>query len=591
MDTKIRAKRVAAVVAAASVALAGFGFVHTANAAANDATITVNVKEDGAASATYTAYLIGEYDGITYDASGNIKSLVVKAQNDPINTAIKTDAVNAGAEATAIDADKPANWVAANWLGYPTSPNTDDTISAVSPYAGNLQAFAQKLAGDTNFKTSNTTATGTGFTSGGAIAGDTISFTALTQGLYLIVDSTAETTSGHSLPIIVGTKAWNATKNAFVDFADGGVDKKPALGVAQLKNDATFVGKTIVGDTNGFNIGDTVDYEVTFPVPAIPGSQSTWTSTITDTFPTALTRPAVTDVEIFVGSDTTDVAGLLPGGSITHENADKLKITGLETLYGEYNGSAWVNLTTVPTTTIPVAAGTIIRIKYSAVINDNAVSATAATNGGQLADNTNWVVYEDPTHTGGSNGGTDNAVAYVFGIDLAKVDKADHSVPLAGATFTVAKASAPATPLTFSQESAGVYEYSPTGSATITSNTGTGRFTVKGLEAGEYIFTETNAPSDYFKVSSFSVTIVPTWDLNTQTVSKVDYQLSTTTDVWLTATDTIVTIGDTKEALSNLPYTGGIGIALFVAVGAAVTIIGVRAHRKSAKAEANATAF
>ncbi|MDN6622648.1 MAG: hypothetical protein L0K70_02975, partial [Bifidobacterium crudilactis] len=54
---------------------------------------------------------------------------------------------------------------------------------------------------------------------------------------------------------------------------------------------------------------------------------------------------------------------------------------------------------------------------------------------------------------------------------------------------------------------------------------------------------------------------------------------------------TLIVIGDTTSSLGNLPYTGGIGIAIFLIVGAAVTIIGVRAHRQSAKAETAAAAI
>jgi fimbrial isopeptide formation D2 family protein len=595
MDTKSGVKRLAGLVVAASITVAGFGLVSTAQAATNDATITVNVKSTGATGATYTAYLIGGYESVVFDSAGKIDTLGIAANTGSgVNDNIKDAAIAAGAPTAAIDAAKPAGWVAANWLGYTTTPISDDTISAVSPYAGKLQVFAQKLAATSNF-TSNTTDTATGTVSGTVpvVDGDTITFSGLDQGLYLIVDSTAATTTGHSLPIIVGTKAWNTTTNGFVDFADGGTGVKPALGVAQLKNDATVVGKTIVGGGTGFSIGDQVEYEVTFTVPSIPASQTAWATTITDTFPTALDPPAVSDVEIYAGADTTNIADKLDPGSIALAGK-VLTISHLEKLFAYANPSNsnyWENVATVPTTTIPVAAGTIIRIRYKATINASATPVYATDSVTGLTDNTNTVEFEDPDHTGGSVG-EDDAIAYVFGIDLEKVNKSDETEKLAGATFNVARADAPATKLKFI-ETTGTYRLalaSESSSVTDVISRTNGVFKVTGLEAGEYIFTETAAPTDYYAVSAFKVKIVPTWDLNTQNVSSVAYVLDGSTDTWLTNSDKTVTVGDTKKTLANLPYTGGIGIAIFLIVGAAITIIGVRAHRQSAKAETAAAA-
>lgn len=594
MNTKLRVKRLAGLVAAASVTLAGFGLVSTAQAATNDATITVNVTQAGETGATYTAYLIGEYENKVFTAAGKIDSIGIAANTGPgVNDDIKDAAIAAGAPAASIDAAKPAGWVAANWLGYTTTPISDDTISAVSPYAGKLQVFAQQLAGTANFTTSTTTIV-PGVKSGDPVpAGGTITFSNLDEGLYLIVDSSPSSSAAHSLPIIVGTKAWNpAGSGSFVDFADGGTGVKPELGVAQLKNDATYVGKTIVGNGTGFNIGDEVEYEVTFTVPTIPAGKINWTTTITDTFPAALDLPAVTDVEIYAGADTTDIASKLPAGSIS-KAGQILTITNLENLFAAQTaagGTEWENVATVPTTTIPVPAGTIIRIRYKAVINDQAEAVYAVDTLTNLPANTNSVTYTNPDHTE-AHDSEDDATAYTFGIDLEKVDKADPATKLPNASFTVARASAPSVPLTFTETSAnsGVYRYDPAGSTVIVSRTA-GSFKIYGIASGEYIFTETSAPTDFYAVSPFKVTISATFALNTQTVSSVVYVLDSSTDTWLTNGDKTVTVGDTKKTLANLPYTGGIGIALFLIIGAAVTIIGVRAHRQSAKAETAASA-
>jgi fimbrial isopeptide formation D2 family protein len=593
MDTKSGVKRLAGLVVAASITVAGFGLVSTAQAATTDATITVTAKTAGETGASYTAYLIGGYESKAFDSAGKLASANIAVNGGSGVTAeILTAATSAAGSAAGIDAANPAGWVAANWLGYTTTPISDDTISAVSPYAGKLQVFASALAGSSTFK-SATTDTATGTKSADPVPVDgTITFTGLDEGLYLIVDDSATTAAGHSLPIIVGTKAWNATTSGFVDFADGGTGVKPALGVAQLKNDATYVGKTIVGGGSGNFIGDEVEFEVTFAVPTIPAGKATWSTTITDTFPTSLDLPNAADVKIFAGSDTTDIANKLPGGSIS-KAGQVLTIANLENLFATKTANSsteWENVANVPGTTIPVPEGTVIRIRYKAVINSSAEAVYAVDSVTGLAANTNTVKYDNPEHTAADDS-TDTAVAYTFGIELEKVDKAAHATKLEGAKFTVAKASAPSVPLKFTEtgSSNGVYRYDTGGSTELVSRSN-GLFKIYGIEAGEYIFTETAAPSNYYAVSSFKVTISPTYAPNSQTVSSVVYVLDGSNDTWLTNSNKLVTVGDTKNTLANLPYTGGIGIAIFLIVGAAITIIGVRAHRQSAKAETAAAA-
>jgi hypothetical protein len=213
----------------------------------------------------------------------------------------------------------------------------------------------------------------------------------------------------------------------------------------------------------------------------------------------------------------------------------------------------------------------------------------------RLANNINTAVLTIPDADSADK--EDTAVAYTFEIDLQKVDKDQPATKLEGAEFTVARADAPEVALTFSG-TAGVYKLDAVGTDVITSQATTGKFSVAGLEAGDYIFTETKAPNDHFAVNAFTVTIAPNWADNEHLVETVEYQVdNTNADVWLSDVNTstgismLVLVGDPPATLANLPYTGGIGIAIFLIVGTAVTIIGIRAHRQSAKAENAAAAI
>jgi fimbrial isopeptide formation D2 family protein len=594
MNTRLGVKRLAGLVVAASITLAGFGLVNTAQAATTDATITLSADKDGGSNSTYTAYLIGAYTHKTFDDDGNLATVGLAnpsgtANDSTVKAAILAAAQEAGAPAAA--SANPADWVAANWLGYTTTPVSDDTTSAASPYAGYLQVFASALANSSNFTA--TTGVAKKVESGKQVTSTTpLTFEGLQEGLYLIVE-TGGNSDNRSLPIIVGTQAWNDNDAKLVDFADGGVGVKPALGAAQLKNDATYVGKSIVGLDNGYSIGDLVEYEVTFAVPNLGSGHDSWATTITDTFPDGLNPPNKQDVKIYAGSDETPIQDKLKTESISVAG-NTLTITDLELLFAAKTGSGntkWVNTSVVADTAVPVSAGTIIRIRYAAQINENAVSVFPSNPDENVEDNTNTVVFEDPEHTAASKS-ENEAIAYTFGFELEKVDADAQASKLVGAEFTVARADDPGTPLTFTETGAGngEWQYNPETANTTVISRGSGLFTISGVEAGEYIFTETQAPAGYFAVEPFTVTITPTFALNTQTLDTLVYELGDTSDAWLRG-DTLIVIGDTTSSLGNLPYTGGIGIAIFLIVGAAVTIIGVRAHRQSAKAETAAAAI
>ncbi|MFT8788564.1 MAG: hypothetical protein ABF806_08450, partial [Bifidobacterium psychraerophilum] len=92
------------------------------------------------------AYRIGDYTDTVFDHTGALRSVKLTTPAGIVSALLAAAGVAGG---VGVDAGNPIGWVASHWLGYPTSPLSDDVTSAFSPYAGSLQLFAQALAGDT----------------------------------------------------------------------------------------------------------------------------------------------------------------------------------------------------------------------------------------------------------------------------------------------------------------------------------------------------------------------------------------------------------------------------------------------------------
>ncbi|MFT8988433.1 MAG: hypothetical protein ABF966_09415, partial [Bifidobacterium psychraerophilum] len=138
------------------------------------------------------AYRIGDYTDIVFDHTGALGSVKLTTPAGIVSVLLAAAGVAGG---VGVDAGNPIGWVGSHWLGYPTSPLSDDVTSAFSPYAGSLQLFAQALADDT---------ASLGPVAGSLPAGTFSSLATVTlpvsgPGLYLVVDDSQA--SGGSLPI------------------------------------------------------------------------------------------------------------------------------------------------------------------------------------------------------------------------------------------------------------------------------------------------------------------------------------------------------------------------------------------------------
>jgi fimbrial isopeptide formation D2 family protein len=535
------------------------------------------IELTGQTAGELKAYRIGDYAESVFDHTGALKTVRLGTPSG-LGTVLKSAAESAGR--LNVDAGNPIGWVAAQWLGYPADPLSDDVTSAFSPFAGKLQLFAQALEKDEALL---------GASAGSLPAGTFSSPTTETlvvpcTGLYLIVDD-----SGASLPIIVGTKVFNDALDdgdgRFVDFADAGVRGKPRLGRADLKTTVVDIAKRIVNDAgmDGFDVGAQVEYEIALRVPDLNGFSAvpygSYQFDVADVAEAGLTLPAASEVRVWMdvpspGTEVTATAGLSIAVS-----GDTLSVSGLKVLFANDNGASGV--------TNKVPAGSLIRLRYTAVLNTGASWSAPGGGGikeGEYSVNENTATLTRSMGSGGTESKTASANAYSFRVDLLKVDKDDMSTALGDAKFEVSR---DGQALKFTQVSAGVYRLDAAGGTEVTTHAD-GTLTLLGVEARELSFRETQAPDGYFTVSDFTVEVVPVWNADASEVTVVSYRTGGTNLAYVSQDGRSVTVADPSKSLANLPYTGGIGILLLLIIGGLFLMVAVRPYYLSHRAEATA---
>ncbi|MCI1659916.1 isopeptide-forming domain-containing fimbrial protein [Bifidobacterium psychraerophilum] len=546
----------------------------------------------GTTSGGLRAYKIGDYTDIVFDHTGALGSVKLTTPAAVVPALL---AAAGAAGGVGVDAGNPIGWVASHWLGYPSVPLTDDVTSAFSPYAGSLQLFARQLAqeGDAAL----------GGVRGSLPAGTFSSLSTVVlpvsgPGLYLVVDDSQA--SGGSLPIIVGTRVFNPVLDAgdgrMVDFADAGVKGKPRLGRASLKTSITDVSKRVLNDAgmDGFDLGSQVEYEIALQVPDLAAfssvSYAAYGFDLSDVADPGLTLPAVSGVRVLmdVPSPDTDVTGT--AGLMVSVSGQTVSVDGLKAVFAESDGASGVrNKASVP-------VGSLIRIRYAAVLNTGASLSTPG--GGGLHPNVNTATLTRSRIAGVSPGWDDAgpasesksavAHAYVFELDLVKVDKDDTTKPLGGAGFEVTR---DGQVLRFTKLSDGVYRLAVPGDVGVLSEVFShtdGTLKLLGVEARALSLRESAAPSGYFKVPAFMVEVLPVWNTDASEVTLASYRTHGTSLAYVSQDGRAVMVADPAHSLANLPYTGGVGILILLVLAILFLVFAVRPYYLSHRAETTA---
>lgn len=283
------------------------------------------------------------------------------------------------------------------------------------------------------------------------------------------------------------------------------------------KNDVPF---DKVDDKASVEVGETVSYTITGKVPDYTGF-TTYTYLITDTMSEGLTFQK--DAKVTVGG--TDVTSACTITYDVDSNANKFTVS------------------------IPVMNYTIgaeIKVTYTAVTNDNAVTVISK-NSATLTYSNNPTDSESKTTTP-----KDEETVYSAKLVIDKYQKDDENKKLANAKFVLKNAEGKYYKYTAATESAAAkvewVENQTDATEVTTDNNGAAAF--NGLKDGTYYLVETAAPAGYnLLANEVEVTI------NGADATEMDLS-------YLTATAKVE-----NSTGTTIPETGGIGTTIFYVAG------------------------
>ena len=187
-----------------------------------------------------------------------------------------------------------------------------------------------------------------------------------------------------------------------------------------------------------------------------------------------------------------------------------------------------------------------VDVTYTAIVTPEAIVSTGIENTATLTYGENdTVTPEVKTKT------------FVWSFDVAKIDSNKNG--LTGATFSIyatkADAEAKTNALKFTGKD-GKYQYNPAGTVTVLESDANGKYTIEGVDSGEYFVREIEAPTGYNKTEEvFTATVTSDSKYNTDTLS---VEISSPTIVNHTGT--------------VLPSTGATGTALFITIGGVLVV-------------------
>lgn len=354
-----------------------------------------------------------------------------------------------------------------------------------------------------------------------AISSDTVTFDSLNAGGYLV--SIAGKTDVFT-PVISNVNLDSDNSWAVVSPKVEAKKSKVTFEKKILESDGNLV------DTATAGIGDDVTFRLTSTAPIYPSNAVDATYKIGDQMDPGLTFKEILSVKVN-GTD-------LDAAKYEVKNTDAQNFT--------------INFTD------PSAiSGAEITVEYKATLNGNAVVGETGN------PNSATLTYShDPYHKGQYNDIPDKVNVFTFGIEIFKVDKADNTKFLSGATFKVKKGGSV---LKFKLVN-GVYRLAADGDVEVLPVDDNGKLYVDGLDAGEYKLEEVKAPNGYARLNAdATVTIVAS-----KPEGSVDYNGHVSGESTTKA-------GYTNAKVENahgwsLPATGDAG--LFALVAAGIVLVG-----------------
>ena len=517
------------VFAAAAAIATVFGLaattVATANAAGDNATLTVSTTDAKFAGKTVNAY---KMFSATVSSDGGAVSYTLTDGWKPFFMSSTLDGLTGVTDANVND-------------------KANEYVSKLTGKEKDLSAFAAKASNwaQTNNITADATAT---VSKNAATDGKyTATFTNLDYGYYVVAvpgATVADTNSQYAALVRVHSTSVDA-------------EIKGALPTVDKKVQVNGTGK----DATDAKIGDTLTFTLTSTIPDM-SAYNTYTFNFKDTLSKGLTFGQVDSVKVGDTALTTDT-----DYTVATAPAD--------------NGKTLLTVTMKNFKKQQANAGKKITVTYTATLNENAVV------GGAGNVNSAKIQYSNNPSTNGTGESEPSKVrvfTYGFTVDKYTGDQyTDAATRLAGAEFTLAHKDGSA--ISFVQVSAGsatanavyrVAKAGETGTTTITTPAN-GKVVFEGLKNGEYTLTETKAPAGYNKLASaIGVKVNGSNDGTDTTNATVNITYNndnndTTYDQ--TASNGVIPVQNKSGAI--LPGTGGMGTIAFTVIGVLVIALGV----------------
>ena len=417
----------------------------------------------------------------------------------------------------------------------------ENNAQAVSDFAKKAAAWAEK---NSIIGTTSSGATGP--------TGDPATYTAqvtnLAYGYYLVIPQTGSTPSTEAPYKGRGTDAMLVNVNSAEGASQALKSVYPTL-TKQVENESGA--DSTPGDHASAQVGDTLTFTLTSTIPDMT-EYTSYDFIFHDTLSSGLTFQK-DSVEVYVDGTKLDNPG----------NAD-FKVTEPT---GEDGGQLTVAMNNFKARQ-QANAGKEIKVVYNATLNKNAVTndVTDATTNEAYLEYSN-----DPSSD--DKGQTDKDKVYVYDFEFT-INKTDGTNPLGGAEFTLKDNAQPANNINLIQVQAGddtnpaIYRVAEAGESSTKTNVVTpksGKVIIRGLEAGTYKLTETDAPEGYNKVEGdITVTITATYNENGTLASWKVNEDGTNHEVEVV-----------NRAGTTLPGTGGIGTVVFTVAGIVLVVAGV----------------
>lgn len=607
-------KRVISGAAALGIAVSGLAIGVSTAYAADPATgsITINKSDTGQVDHSFDGWHLASLTNVTKDSADKINGFLIDTDDHMVGTivaAMTSDQKAAYKE----DANYYSeNNAVANPMGYLVEKVFKDKSGKAlseltSPWGGDsskLRAFAESLSKELA-KTGAPTADKTGDN-----ALKTGENRELNQGLWFLKDvtTTDDTKGTNSIPIITPTTFDGADSWGTVTLKNTTptIDKK----LVDSKDDGTYKPNT----QPDYAVGDDVYYELTSTVPVYTGynidptmqdANKTRIFKINDTASKALTVSADTAIEsvkltpaqgtaVTLVKDKDYTVTVADYGDVNTLDTDAYKGGHVTTIdLGKYVNKAKGS----KSATDGILEGATVTVIVKAKLNKDALISEPD----NLQKNPNKVDLEYSNHPEEVNHAHKvpgpEVPVYAYKFDILKTDKAG-TTKLSGAKFTIEAVSG-----TSKHDGKYLGSYGEDGWSYLNNDpavadtngvftTGTdGKINVSGLDAGTYEVHEIAPPAGYTAISlpKFQFTITPTVgneDAGCKTITAVALSLAKGADVRasLSQDGKTLNIWNAKN-ITELPKTGGAGLAMIVAVGAlfiaASGIFALRARRKA----------